>query len=161
MPPHRLAEPVLAGRSSRLDGRQDSAAGRMELLVARSARAQLELNGAVARETRMRMAVDETGERTQPPPVELLDVSVEHTEVGHLPHFGDAALLAEDERAFEDVDPPEIGAPKRRLGAGRGHDLVEVADEQPRRRVGRAHSPRVGGIGSSRPCSTAASAASS
>jgi hypothetical protein len=57
------------------------------------------------------MAVDETWERTQPPPVELLDVSLEHTEVGHLPHVGDAALLAEDESTFEDVDPPEIGAP--------------------------------------------------
>ena len=161
MPPHRLAKPVLAGRSSRLDGRQDSAARRMQLLVARSARAQLELDGTVARETRVRMAVDEPGERAQPPPVELLDVPFEHTEVGHPPHFGDAALLAEDERAFEDVDPSEIGAAKRRRGARRRHDLVEVADEQPRRRSAELTRRALEASAARGPARTAASAASS
>jgi hypothetical protein len=161
MPAHGLAEPVLAGFPRRLDRGQDAAAGSVQLLVARSARAQLELTGAVAGEARVRVAVDEPGERAQATPVELLDLARKRTELGHPPHSDDAAVLAEDICVLDDFDPPEIGAAQRPVGAGERHDLSEVAHEQPRRTVRRAHSTSVGGIGGSRPCSAAASAASS
>jgi hypothetical protein len=109
----------------------------------------------------VRVAVDEPGERAQATPVELLDLARERTELGHPPHLDDAAVLAEDIRLRDDLDPPEIGAAQRSVGACEGHDLSEVAHEQARRTVRRAHSTRVGGIGGSRPCSAAASAASS
>ena len=161
MPANGFAEPVLAGVPRRLDRGQDASARGVQLLVARSARAQLELTGAIAGEARVRVAVDEPGERAQAPPVELLHVACERAEVGHPPHVGDAAVLAQDIRVLDDVDPPEVGAAQRRFGSRRRYDLAEVAHEQARRSVRRAHSASVGGIGGSRPWSAAASAASS
>ena len=114
----------------------------------------------VAREARMRVAVDEARERAEPAPVELLDVAVQGAELAHPPHLGDAAVLAQDVAALDDVDAAEIDSPQRRARARRGHDLLEVADEQPPRgrRLG-AHSA-AGGIGGSSPPSAAASIAS-
>ena len=70
MSANRCAEPVLAGVPRRLDCGQDASSRRVQLLIARSPRAQLELTGAIAGEARVRVAVDEPGERAQAPPVE-------------------------------------------------------------------------------------------
>ena len=51
--------------------------GRVQLLVARAHRAQLELLDAVAGEARMRMAVDEPRQSAETPAVELFDFAVE------------------------------------------------------------------------------------
>ena len=54
-------ELVLARRPRRLDGRDDAAAGRGDLAVARAGQAQLELVRAVAAEDEVGMAVDQAG----------------------------------------------------------------------------------------------------
>src|SRR6476620_4225445 len=161
MPAHRVAEPILAGCAGRLDGGQDAATRCVQLLVARAARAQFELTGTAPCEARMRVTVDEPRKRAQAASIELLDVSAERTEVGHAPHLDDPSVLAQDVCVFHDLDASKIGAPQRRLRS-RGRDcLHKVANEQARRSGRRAHSPRTGGIGSSRPCSAAASTAPS
>ena len=63
MPLDRLEEPAPAGGPRRPDGREDAAARGVQLLVARTARAQRELLDAVAAERRMRVAVDEPRDR--------------------------------------------------------------------------------------------------
>ena len=62
VPRHGFGERLLAGLAGCPDCREDPAAGRVELLVARPARAQRELVDAVAREARMGVAVDEPGD---------------------------------------------------------------------------------------------------
>jgi hypothetical protein len=72
-------ETLLARRTRGADGRQDPAAGRVQLLVARPDRPERELVDAVAAERRVRVAVDEPRERAQPAAVEVDDVPVERT----------------------------------------------------------------------------------
>ena len=160
VPPDGCSETVLARGSSRLDGRQDSASGGVQLLVARSTGAKLELTDAIPCEAHVRVAVDEPRDRAETAAVELLDVAVERAEVPHATDLGDARAVAEDERVLEDVDLAE-GGPTQRRGRARGaDDLREVAQQQPRRLAVRAHSVPAGGIGGTSPPCPAASIAS-
>src|SRR5215218_6061146 len=98
--PDGLTEALLAGLAGRQDGRADSAAGGVELLVTRSRCAERELLHAVAAEAGMRVAVDEARERTAAAAVDLLDIAVRRPEVGHAPHAGDAATVRQHERVL-------------------------------------------------------------
>ena len=66
-----------SGGPRRRDGREDAAAGGVQLLVARAGRAQRELLDAVAGERRVRVAVDEARDGAEAAAVELLDLAVE------------------------------------------------------------------------------------
>src|SRR5207248_10387901 len=57
--------------------RQDPAAGRVQLLVRGARGAKRELLDAVAREARVRVAIDEAGDRAEAAPVDLLEVALE------------------------------------------------------------------------------------
>ena len=125
----------------------------MQLLVRRARRTQRELLDAVAREARVRVAVDEAGDRATSTRVELLDLPVERAEVAHAPHLHDLRPLGEDVRLLDDRHLAQQRPAQRRGIAGRRHELRDVADEQA------AHAP--GSIGRSRSCSRAAAIASS
>ena len=131
MPPDRGPEAVLAGRPSRFDGRQDPAPRGVELLVARPTRAKLELARAIPREAHVRVAVHEPWDRAETTAVELLDLSVERSEVLHATDLGDAPAVAEDERILEDVDLAQSRAAQRGVGPRGGDDLRQVAEEHP------------------------------
>ena len=79
----------------------------MQLLVARATRTERELVDAVAAESRVRMAVDETGDRAPPAAVELDDIALEPREVAHPPHRFDRVAGAEHVRVLEDLDRAE------------------------------------------------------
>ena len=147
-------EPASLRRPRRAHGRENAAAGRVELLVARAARAQRELVDAVAGEAGVRVAVDEPRDGAEPAAVDLLDLAVEpRPQLAHRTDGGDSPVLAEDVRVLDDLDPAERVAAKRRLAAGGRRELCEVADEQPPPARPVAHSADEGGIGSSSPCS--------
>ena len=97
--------------------------------------AQRELLDAVAREARVRVAVDEARDRAEAAPVELLDVAVERAEVAHPPGRRDPPVLAEDVGVLDDLDLAERRAAERCSRARRGGELREVADEQAARGV--------------------------
>ena len=157
----RFTQALLAGRARRADGREDAAAGRVQLFVARAARAKRELLDAVAAERDVRVAVDEPRNRAERAAVELLDVAVERREVGHAPYGGDRRALAEDVRVLDQLDLAERAASERGVRSRRRRELCEIADEQARRRRRRfAHSDG-STIGTRTPCSDAASSASS
>ena len=75
----RGRELVPGRRASRTNRREDPAAARVELLVRRSRAPERELLDAVAGEARVRVAVDEPGDRRQSAPVDLLDVAGERS----------------------------------------------------------------------------------
>ena len=131
----------------------------MQLLVARTRGAQRELLDAVAREARVRVAVDEAGDRTVPASVELDDVAVERGQILHSTDGRDQAVLAEHVGVVEPVDVRERASAQRRIMAGGRDELLEVADQQARR-AGNAHAVPAPPIGASKPCSAAAAAAS-
>ncbi len=119
-----LDRPGGAGRAGR---REDSASRRQQLLVRRSAGAKRELVCAVAGESRVGMAVDETGDRRPPTPVDLLDVTVEPRQRTHRADGLDLAVADEDVRVFHDLDGAELSPAKQRppqpawrAGRGRG-----------------------------------------
>src|SRR5215211_7467628 len=152
--PDGLTEALLAG----LAGRADSAAGGVELLIARSRCAKRELLHTVAAEAGVRVAVDETRDRAEAAAVELLDIAVHRPEVGHAPHADDAVSVGQDERVLDHLDVAERAPSKRRAGAARRGELLEIADQQAAGPAWAAHSRKVGR--SSSP-SLAASSASS
>ena len=161
----RLAETVLPGLASRSDGREDASARRVQLLIARSGCAQGELAGPIACKTRVRVAVDEAGNRAEATPVELGDVAGERTEVAHPPGRRNHTVLAEQEGVFPHVDLAERLLAQGRVLAGRRHQLGQVADEQACGQspgLSRGHqTPSEGAMGGSRPPRSAASRASS
>ena len=131
----------------------------MQLLIARAVGAQRELLDAIAAPRGVCVTVDETGDRAEPAPVDLLDVAAERPEVAHAPRGLDPLAVAEDVRILEDEHVAE-GAPaprSRHAGRSRRCGLGEVADEQARQR---APYSADGGSGRSRPCSPAAAIAS-
>ena len=130
MPLDGLAQAVLAGGARRADGREDPATERVQLLVARTAGAERELVDAVAAERRMRVAVDEPRDRTEPAPVHLDDVAAKSGQVAHAAHRLDRLATAEDVRVLEHLDRAERAAAERRLTARWRRELREVADEQ-------------------------------
>ncbi len=77
----RFGKTGLTGLSRRANRGEDAPTRRMQLLVARSRRAQRELPDSIAREAGMGMAVDEARDRREPPPVELLDFALERLQV--------------------------------------------------------------------------------
>ena len=91
--------------------RQDPAARGEELLVRRTAAPQRELVRAIAGERRVRVAVDEPGDRREPSAVDLLDVAVERRQVAH-----SADLLDEARHASGRTRPrrPRSGRARRR-----------------------------------------------
>src|SRR5262245_13708866 len=79
----RVAQVALVPGARRADGRENPAAGRVQLLVARSARAQRELLDAVAQKARVRVTVDETRNRTESRSIDLLELAHDRAELGH------------------------------------------------------------------------------
>ena len=123
--------PFRSGRARRRDGREDPAAGGVELLVARAGGAERELVHAISAERRMGVAVDEPWDRAEAAGVELLDLALEGAERVHPSDRLDLGAVAEDVRV---VDPVEIGertAAQRSAAAGRARDLGEIADQEP------------------------------
>ena len=152
---------LVAGRGARrANGGHDPAARGVQLLVRGAPRAQRELLDAVAEKARVRVAVDEPGDRAESASVELLDVAVERRQVAHAADRLDRAAGTEDVRVRQHVDLAERGSAQWGLGAGRRRELREVADEQAAGVARGAHSSLAGGIGASRPCASAAAAAS-
>ncbi len=131
MAAHDIGELFLGGRARGADGREDPAAGGVQLLVGRARGAEGELLDAVAREAGVRVAVDEPGDRAQAAAVELLDLALERSEVAHRPDPGDVALLTEDIGVDNHLDLPERAAAQRCIDARRRDELGEIADEQP------------------------------
>ena len=125
----------------------------MQLLVRRARGAERELLDPVARKARVRVAIDEAGNRAASPTVDFDDVAVDRLEIAHSPDRHDLRPVAEDERVLDDRDLAEQRSAQRRCVAGRRHELADVADEQA------AHAP--GSIGRSSSCSRAAAIASS
>jgi hypothetical protein len=80
----------------------------MKLLVARAACAQRKLLHAVAREARMRVAVDEARDRAATPAVELLDVTVQARELAHAADCRDPTVFAQHERVLDHVHAPQL-----------------------------------------------------
>ena len=157
---HGLREPRLARGPGRIDRGHDAATGRVQLLVGRAAGTHRELLHAVAGEARMRVAVDEPGHGAEAARVELLDLAVDSPQVAHAPDRLDSAVAAQDIRILEHLDVAESGAAERRTSPAWGRQLHEIADEQAATAARRAHSVTERAIGATRPCASAAAAAS-
>ena len=100
----RNPQPIFAGSAGCANGREDAAAGRVQLFVARAARAQRELLHPVAGERRMRVAIDEPRHGAPSAAVELLDVAVDRAQLAHAADVGDFAVVDEHVRVLDDVD---------------------------------------------------------
>ena len=124
------AQPFLARRTGRANRRQDAAARRVQLLVARAACAKGELLDAIAREARMGVAVHEAWDGAGATAVHLDDLTLESRQVAHGADGLDAAVRAEHEAVLDDVHAAERASTKRRDAAGRGRDLGEIVNEQ-------------------------------
>ncbi len=111
--------------------RQDPAAGCEELLVRRAGAPQRELVRAIAGERRVRVAVDEPGDRREPSAVDLLDVAVERWQVAHAPDLLDEAVTHQDVCILDDLDPAERVAAKRCVIPRRRRELGEVSNDEP------------------------------
>ena len=124
-------QPVLAGRPRRPDGRRGSRRRRREApRTRRPRRAARTPRRGRPRSTRA-CGSRRGRDRAEPAPVELLDVAVERTEVGHPADRSDPPVLAEDVGVLDDVDLAERRAAKGRFRPRRGGELREVADEKP------------------------------
>lgn len=88
--------------------REDASAGREKLVVRGASGAQRELVDAVAGKRRVRVAVDETGDRTEATAVEFFPRTGQRTEGGHRPHGHDAIAVKEDIRILDDLDAAEV-----------------------------------------------------
>ena len=150
------AQAVLAFRPRRADGGEDAAASCVQLLVARARRAERELVDAIAAERRMRVTVDEAGNRTQAASVELMHVAVECRQVAHAADGLDRVAGAEDVRVLDQLDVAESRPAQWRVEPSRRGQLREVPDQQP---SGCAHASR-GADGIFSPPRSAASIAS-
>ena len=128
----------------------------MQLLVAGARRSQRELLDAIAAERRVRVAVDEPGDRAEAAAVELAYVAVERRQVAHAADGLDRVARTQDVCVLDDVDLAQRGSAKRRVAAGGRGDLREVANEHPH---GIAHASR-GADGNRSPPRAAASIAS-
>jgi hypothetical protein len=158
-----VAELGLRCGACRAHGREDPTARRVELLVGRACGSLCELLDPVAAEACVRVTVDQTRDRAQPTPIELLDRTVEARELAHPTDACDTTLLAENESVLEDLHLPQSVPAQRRLPPRGRRELRQVADEQPGRAglalpaVAHASCAR---IGSSTPYCSAVSSAS-
>ena len=141
-----IPQALFAGGAGGTDSREDPATRGVELLVARPARAERELVHAVAAEARVRVAIDEAGDRAPPAAVDFHHVAVERRELTHPPHCGDRSALAEDVRVLDDVDAAEVRAAQRRVRSSRRRQLGQIADEQTVRGRRGGHSPPSAGV---------------
>src|SRR5205085_9401186 len=107
---HGVAQPRLARFAGGTHGREDAAAARVQLLVARAAGPERELVDTVAAERGVRVAVDEAGDRAEAAARELLDLAVERRQVAHPPDRLDRLAAAEHERVLEHVHLAERAA---------------------------------------------------
>ena len=105
------------------------------------------------------MAVDETWDRGEPAPVELLDLAAKRRQLRHRTDRGDLAAVAEDVASLDHVELAERRPAQRRSRPAGDDDLREVANQQPRHGAS-ARSAAEARAGPS-PCSRAASSASS
>ena len=124
-------EAVLSFRPRGADGRENAAAACVQLLVARARGAERELVDTVAAERRVRVAVDEAGNRAQAATVQLTDVAVERRQVAHAADGLDRVARAEDVRVLDQLDLAERRLAQGCVDPGRRGHLHEVADEQP------------------------------
>ncbi len=85
---------------------------------------------AIAGERRVRVAVDEPGDRREPSAVDLLDVAVERRQVAHAADLLEETVTHQDVRVLDDVDPAERVAAKRCAVARRRRELGEVSNEE-------------------------------
>ena len=106
----------------------------MQRLVARTGRPKFEFVDAVARETGVRVAVDESGDGAEAASVQLLDLALglaqARAKLSHRAERGDASVFAQDVRVADDLDIRERRAPERCLAAAGCRKLGEIADEQ-------------------------------
>ena len=127
-----LAQAVLAESPRGADGGQDPAAGRVQLLVARSAGAERELLDAIAAQCRMGVAVDEAGHRAEPAPSSSSTLPSRRGRSRIRPTESIDPAVAEDVGVLQHLDRRRgrlrAGAAPRH---GRGQ-LREIANEQPR-----------------------------
>ena len=128
--PDGLAEPALPGGPGGANGREDAAAGGMQLLIRGAGRAQRELFDAVAAERRVRMAVDESRNRAEAAAVDLLHIAVERRQVAHAAGCRDQPVLAEHVGVLDDRDRPEPGPARGRAARRRRRELLEVAHQE-------------------------------
>jgi hypothetical protein len=126
-----LVEGVRAGRAGRPGRGQDPASRGQKLLVRRSRGAEGELVRTVAGERRVRVAVDEPGDGTEPVPVDLVHVAIDRREAGHRTDCLDEPVAYEDERVLDHLDLAEGRAAEHGAWNGRGCELREIADEEP------------------------------
>ncbi len=152
---HGCAQAVLPGGTRGAHGREDPAAASVQLLVARPCSAERELLDSVAAERRMRVTVDEAGDRAAAGRVELVHLAVERRQVAHPSHRLDRLAPAEDVGVLDHLDLAERSAAQRRRATRGRRELREVADEQTRL----AHAS-AGAAGIQRPPASAASIAS-
>jgi hypothetical protein len=108
---HGGGELLGTGCTRRADGGHDSASRCVQFLVRRTGRAERELLHAVAGKAGVRVAVDEPGDRAEPPPVDLLHLAVEPRKVAHAADSLDRCTGAEDVRVFDHVDLGELASP--------------------------------------------------
>ena len=129
---HSGPQAGLVERSRRSDRRQDAAARRMQLLVARASGAESELLDPVAAEAGVGVAVDQPGQRAAAPSVDLDEVALEWLQVAHAADGRDRVAVDEHVRLLQQLDLSERASAQWRCPAGRADELREIADEQPR-----------------------------
>ena len=121
---------LISGSPRRANGRHDAASRRVQLLVARSTGTEGELLDPVPAERRMRVAVDEPGNRAEASAVELFHgAGRREIEVAHSPHRLDALAVAEHESVLDDLELTEVPPAERSGATRRRHDLTQVADQ--------------------------------
>src|SRR5262249_4941442 len=114
MPLDGRAQVAGAARASGADGREEPAARRVQLLVARTAPPRRDLPDPVAEEARVGVAVDEPRDRAETAAVELLHLAeLEARELPHRSDRRDLALFAEDEGVLDHVHVPQRTAADR------------------------------------------------
>src|SRR5919201_3222619 len=106
----RFGQAGLARFAHRPNGREDPASRRVELLVGDAARAQVEFLRPVAGEARVRVAIDESGDRRAPATVQLFDVVVETTQFSHGADARHPTVLAENVSVIDDRQLSELDA---------------------------------------------------
>ena len=107
---HAGPQAGLVERSRRSDGRQDAAARRVQLLVARASGAERELLDPVAAEAGVGVAVDQPGQRAAPPSVDLDEVALERLQVAHAADGRDRVAVDEHVRVLQQLDLSERAA---------------------------------------------------
>jgi hypothetical protein len=159
VPPHRLSQTVFPGRSCGADRGEDPTAARVQLLVGRTRGSKRKLLDAVAREARVRVAIDETGNRAATASVDHVDLRVRDLELAHAADGLDPSLRAEHVRVLDHLDVRQP-TQRRLVSCARRRELLEVANQEPALAGDLVRHSPLGGAGSSSPWASAASSAS-